>query len=141
VAIIFSSVIFTSWGHSQGQMPLLSNEVSNKASYQKYLTGQDKKFNEINYLLDLVEHSSMVFERNGQKGSSKEAVEILRFKLYQYKDKIHSTEDFIEKVASFSNHTKKSYFVFLPGGKKILLKDLLYTELYKLRDQLKKITS
>jgi hypothetical protein len=40
-------------------------------------------------------------------------------------------------AASFSSHTKKSYYIILPEGKKILLKDLLYTELKKLRNQSK----
>jgi len=119
----------------QGLIPLLSNEVSSKVAYQKYLIGSDKKLNEINYLFDLMENSSLVFERNGQKGSGKDAVKILRFKLNEYNDKINTTEDFIDKVASFSSHTKKSYYVILPEGKKLLLKDLLYTELKKLRNQ------
>jgi len=119
----------------QGLIPLLSNEVSSKVAYQKYLIGPDKKLNEIDYLLDLIENSSLLFERNGQKGSGKDAAMILRFKLNEYNDKIHTTEDFIEKVASFSSHTKKSYYVILPEGKKLLLKDLLYSELKKLRNQ------
>lgn len=118
--------------------PLLSNEISRKVSYQKYLIDHDEKFKEINYLLDLIENSSLVFERNGQKGSSKEAADILKFKLYQYRNQIHTTEDFIEKVASFSSHTKKSYYVVFPEGKKLLLKGLLYAELNKLRNKSKK---
>jgi hypothetical protein len=118
-----------------GQTPLLSNEVSSKVAYQKYLIGHDKKLNEINYLLDLIENSSLVFERNGQRGSGKEAARIFEYKFNQYNNKIHTTEDFIEKVASFSSHTKKSYYVILPEGKKLLLKELLYTELKKLRYQ------
>lgn len=135
VAIIFSSLIFASWGYPQDQTPLLSNEASNKPAYQKYLKDQNKKLNEINYLLDLIENSSLSFERNGRKGSGKDAAKLLKYKLNQYKNKIHTTEDFIEKAASFSSHTKKSYYVILPRGKKFLLKDLLYTELNKLRNQ------
>jgi len=122
----------------EGPIPLLSNEVSRKAAYQKYLIGHDKKFNEIDYLLDLIENSSLVFERNGQKGSGKDAFKILKFKLYEYNDKIRTTKDFIEKVASFSSHTNKSYYVIFPEGKMLLLKDLLYTELNMLRNQLNK---
>ena len=119
----------------EGPIPLLSNEASRKAAYQKYLIDPDKKLNEINYLFDLIENSSLVFERNGQKGSGKDAGKILRFKLNEYNDKIQTTEDFIEKAASFSSHTKKSYYVIFPEGKKLLLEDLLYTELNKLRNQ------
>ena len=135
VTIIFSSLIFASWGYSQGPTSFLGNEPSNKAAYQKYRTGQDKKLNEINYLLDLIENSPLLFDRNGQKGSGKEAAKLLRYKLNLFKDKIPTTEDFIEKVASFSSHTNKSYSVTSPEGKKLLLKDMLYTELHKLRDQ------
>jgi len=119
----------------EGAIPLLSNEVSSKVAYQKYLIGPDKKLSEINYLLDLIEDSSFIFERNGQKGSGKDAVKILRYKLNENNNKIHTTEDFIEKVASFSSHTKISYYLILPEGKKLLLKDLLYTELKKLRSK------
>ncbi len=133
--IVSSLLIFASLGYSQGQKPFLSEKTSDKAVYQKYLKDPDKKSNEINYLLNLVETSSLSFERNGQKASGKDAAKLLKYKLNQFKNKIHTTEDFIEKVASFSNHTKKSYYVILPDGKKLVLKDLLYTELNKLRKQ------
>ncbi|MBF0385296.1 MAG: DUF5329 family protein [Candidatus Omnitrophica bacterium] len=133
VTIIFFSVIFASFGYSLVQTPRLSNDASNKAAYQKYLKDQDKKSNEINYLLDLIENSLFSFERNGQKASGKDAVLLLKYKFKQYKNKISTTEDFIEKVASFSSHTKKNYFVILSSGEKLLLKDFLYAELNKLR--------
>ena len=98
---------------------------------------QGKKLIEINYLLDLVEHSPLSFERNGQKASGKDAAKLLRYKLNQDKNKIHTTEDFIEIVASYSSHTKKSYNVFLSDEKKIKLKDMLYTELNKFRKRSK----
>ena len=134
-AVIFSSIFIASWGYAQGQTPLLSDKALNKAAYQKYLKDQDKKFNEINYLLDLIENSSLSFERNGAKGSGKNAAKLLKYKLNQDKNKIQSTEDFIEKVASFSSHTQKSYYVITPQGNKLLLKDQLYIELNKLRRQ------
>jgi hypothetical protein len=133
--IIVYSLIFVSWGYPQELTPLLSNGASGKAAYQKYLKNQDNKLNEINYLLDLIENSTLLFERNGQESNGKNAVKILKYKLNQYKNKIHTTEDFIEKVASFSSHTNKSYSVITPQGKKLLLKDLLYTELNKLRNK------
>jgi hypothetical protein len=135
VVAVFSLLIFASVGFAQDQTPFLSSEASTKAAYQKYLKDQDKKSNEINYLLNLIEHSSLTFERNGQKGSGQDAVKLLKVKLIQYKNKIHTAEDFIEQVASFSSHTNKSYHVILPGGEKLLLKDLLYTELNKLRNR------
>ena len=119
----------------QGLTPLLSNEVSNKVAYQKYLIGHDKKLDEIKYLLDLIENSSLSFERNGQKGSDKDAAKILKFKLDQYNIKIRNAEDFIDKAASFSSHTKKIYYVVFPEGTKLPLKELLYTELKKLRNK------
>ena len=98
---------------------------------------QSKASTEIPYLLNLIKTSSFIFERNGQNGSGKSAAELLQFKFNQSKNKIHTAEDFIENVASFSGHTMKSYHVILPGGEKILLKDLLYAELGKLRGQAK----
>jgi hypothetical protein len=136
-AILFL-LIFASLGYAQAQVSIRSIEASSKAAYQKYLKDQDKNLNEINYLLDLIENSSLSFERNGQKGSGKNAAKVLRYKFNQYRNKIHTTEDFIEKVASFSSHTNKSYYVSIPEGERFLLKDLLYTELKKLRDQAKK---
>ena len=98
---------------------------------------QGKASTEIPYLLNLIKTSSFTFERNGQNGSGKSAAELLQFKFNQSKNKIHTTEEFIENVASFSGHTKKSYHVILPGGEKILLKDFLYEELKKLRAKTK----
>ena len=98
---------------------------------------QGKASTEIPYLLNLIKTSSYTFERNGQNGSGKSAAELLQFKFNQNKNNIHTTQDFIEKVASFSGHTMKSYHVILPGGEKILLKDFLYAELGKLRDPVK----
>ena len=132
-AVIFSSLIFSSLGQAQDIAPLLSNGPAGQAVYQTFLKDQDKRSNETHYLLGLIEHSALMFERNGQKGSGKDAAEILRFKLNQYKNMVRTAEDFIEKVASFSSHTKKSYRVILPDGKKLLLKDLLYAELHTLR--------
>jgi hypothetical protein len=138
VTTISFSLFFASWGYAQNQRSLLSHEPANKAAYQKYLKDHDKKLNEINYLLDLIENSSLSFERNGQKASGKEAAKLLRYKFNEFKNKIQNTNDFIEKVASFSNHTNKGYYVFLPEGKKILLKDMLYAELKELKDRPKK---
>jgi hypothetical protein len=138
VAIIFSSLILASLGYAQGPAPLLSNGTAGNAVYQRYLEDQDKRSNEINYLLALIDTSPLSFERNGQKGSGKAAAMILKIKLNQNKNKIHTTEDFIEKVASFSSHTNISYFVILPEGKKLLLKDLLYAEIKELRNRVNK---
>jgi hypothetical protein len=137
VVIIFSSLILASLGYAQGLTPLLSNGASGNAVYLRYLKDHDKQSNEINYLLALIETSPLSFERNGQKGSGKDAAKLLRFKFGQLKNKIHTTEDFIAIVASFSSHTNKSYYVILPGGKKYLLSDQLYTELSKLRKRTK----
>ncbi len=138
VAILFF-LVFSSLGYAQDQTQFLSTEDARKVAYQSYLKDQDKKSSESNYLLSLIESSSLLFERNGQKGSGKIAGKILKYKFNQYKKLIRSTEDFIEKVASFSSHSNKSYFVVIPGGKKLLLKDMLYAELNKLRDQNKEM--
>ncbi|MBF0490041.1 MAG: DUF5329 family protein [Candidatus Omnitrophica bacterium] len=135
VLIIGLSFIFASWGDAQTPIPLLSKESSSGAVYQRYLKDHDKKHNEINYLLNLIENSSLSFERNGQKANGKVAAYILRFKFNQEKKNIYTTEDFIARVASFSSHTNKSYYVILLSGKKLLLKDQLYAELDKLRNQ------
>jgi hypothetical protein len=133
VMIIFFALFMASWGYTQDPKSLLSDETANKAAYQEYLNDQDKKLNEINYLLDLIKNSSLSFERNGRKANGKKAAELLKYKLNEFKDKIKTPQDFIEKVASFSNHTNKGYYVFLPDGKKILLKDMLDAELKKLQ--------
>jgi len=68
---------------------------------------------EINYLLDYLEISGCRFYRNGNWYDSTRAQEHLRDK-YEYllaRDRIDTTEDFIEKAASRSSMSGRAYEV------------------------------
>jgi hypothetical protein len=131
--VLFSFLLIASAGYASDQTSLMSNEPANQGVYQKTLDAHN--VDEINYLMNLMTHSSFSFERNGQRAGGKDAVKLLKYKLNQNKNIIHTAEDFIDVAASFSAHTKQSYYVIFPDGKRVALKDLLYRELNKLRSQ------
>ena len=73
---------------------------------------------EINSLLDFVEHSECRFVRNGSEYPGAEARVHLQKKLTYLEDrnKVNSAEDFIELVASQSSMSGRAYEVRCPAG-------------------------
>ncbi len=71
---------------------------------------------EIGYLLEYVENSKGRFIRSGKEYSGEEAAAHLRRKLSRAGNRVKSTEDFIEGIASKSYLTGSPYRIKLPDG-------------------------
>ena len=66
---------------------------------------------EIEYLLQKVEQSDCLFQRNGKQYSAQKAAEHLRFKYAKVKSRILTADDFVTHIASKSSISNKPYFL------------------------------
>lgn len=89
---------------------------------------------EIEHLLNFVAESGCTFERNGNDYDSVEARAHIQRKYDHIKDKINSTEDFIQYAASQSSMSGKKYHATC-NGQTITSKDWLTQELKRYRQQ------
>lgn len=87
---------------------------------------------EISALLLFVEQSECIFVRNGNQYNGTEARRHIQTKYDHFKEKIVTTEDFIELAATKSIMSGKPYRV-LCNGQEMNLADWLLAELVKLR--------
>lgn len=71
----------------------------------------------IDFLLQHVAQSNLIFIRNGQMHSPERAEAHMRRKYEYFKDDIQSPEDFIRLCASKSTTTGRPYQVKLPDGR------------------------
>lgn len=83
----------------------------------------------IEYLINYVSESDMVFERNFSKYKSDRAASHIRKKYDHFLDDIDSPEEFIELCASKSLMTGSEYNVTDPAGVTIKSRDWLLGEL------------
>ena len=86
------------------------------------LYSQTSKFSEkekITYLLDELEKSKLIFIRNGDEYSAKDAREHMQKKLDYAGNRITTADQFITYIATKSSFSGKSYFVKYPDGKQI----------------------
>lgn len=89
---------------------------------------------EINHLLNYVEKSSCSFIRNGSAHSGPDARDHIVKKYNYFKDRINSTEQFIEYAATKSTMSGKRYKV-LCDSKEYLTAQWLNDELQKYRNR------
>lgn len=80
---------------------------------------------EIEALLKKIETSDIIFIRNGNEHTAKEAADHLRSKWEQTNGKIKTKKDFIEQLATKSSLTGELYLVQLKDGSKIKAEDWL----------------
>ncbi len=80
---------------------------------------------EIEALLKKIETSDIIFIRNGNEHTAKEAADHLRSKWEQTNGKIKTKKDFIEQLATKSSLTGELYLVQLKDGSKIKAADWL----------------
>ena len=78
------------------------------------LAADTRMQSEIDYLIQSIQKSDCAFIRNGKAHSSTEAVEHILNKYDHFKDKIKTTEDFIDYCASKSLLSKKPYQIKCP---------------------------
>jgi len=89
--------------------------------------------NEIDHLLKFVENTECQYERNGTSHTGKDAAEHIKKKYEYFKDKIDSTEKFIELSATKSTMSGKYYMILCKGNSKIKSQDWLLQELTQYR--------
>lgn len=93
------------------------------------------EMDKINYLLNSVKRSKLVFIRNGVEHNSSNAVRWLKRKLYHKRmraNPITSAQDFIERIATKSNTTGLPYQVMWSDGYVMNSEDILKFELNSL---------
>ena len=93
------------------QVPIVAFALLSTASLA------DTKDDEIDYLLSSVGKSGCTFIRNGKRYSGKDARAHLKSKRRRNAHLIGSTEEFIEKLASKSSMSGKSYLISCKGEK------------------------
>lgn len=89
---------------------------------------------EVEYLLGLVKTSECKFERNGNLYDGLDAYEHIEKKYEHFRDKITSTETFIEYAATKSMISGKYYLIICPGAEPENTGDWLLKELRKYRE-------
>jgi len=70
---------------------------------------------EIHYLLQQIETTDCIFNRNGSRHQGAEAVAHIQRKYDYYRDDINSAEDFIRLSASKSTVTRRTYTIECVG--------------------------
>lgn len=106
-----------------------------------YATPNVKDTETIEYLIDYVSQSDMIFVRNFSKHEPESAAKHIRKKYDYFLDDISSPEEFIELCASKSLVTGSEYNVVDPAGKKIKTRDWLMGALKDYRTAQKQASS
>lgn len=89
---------------------------------------------EVEYLLGLMKTSACKFERNGNLYDGRDASEHIEKKYEHFRDKITSTETFIEYAATKSMISGKYYLIICSGVEPENTGDWLLKELRKYRE-------
>ena len=88
---------------------------------------------EIEHLLSYVENTECLYERNGTMHNGKDAVEHIKKKYNYFKDKINSTEKFIELSATKSTMSGKYYMILCKDKLPVKSQEWLLRELESYR--------
>jgi hypothetical protein len=88
----------------------------------------------IRYLLDRIRDSDNSFLRNGDAHNGKDASRWLGYKMVRWVESVHTAEDFVNRVAAFSQKTGRPYLVRCSDGQVYPLKNILRTELRALEN-------
>ena len=89
---------------------------------------------EVAHLLQYVEQSGCIFERNGSEHDAREARKHIERKYDYLKSRLHTTEQFIRYAASESSITGRKYHVIC-NGKRMLSSEWLNAELKRYRER------
>jgi hypothetical protein len=89
--------------------------------------------NEVKHLLDFVNNSQCIINRNGTDYPAAKGIDHIKKKYDYFRDDIHSTEDFIEYSATKSTMSGKYYTVTCPDKETIKTQDWLMEELKRFR--------
>lgn len=100
------------------------------AKWSGTVTEQEK----IRYLLDRVAISDNLFVRNGETHDGKAARQWLLYKSRHWVTGVGTADNFISRVASFSQKTSQPYLVRVSDGRLYSLRSVLKNELARLND-------
>ncbi len=103
-----------------------------------FLNSQIPKYSEkekIDYLLEALENSNLIFIRNGDEYSSKEARAHMQKKLEYAGSRITNADQFITYLATKSSISGKPYYVKYPDGRKLQSSIWMRELLNKLEDK------
>lgn len=89
----------------------------------------DSQKAEVEHLLEFVETTKCIFERNGKKYNGIDAAKHIKRKYKYFKNQITSTEEFIEYSGTKSTVSGKPYMVYCGDGEPIESKTWLIEEL------------
>lgn len=93
----------------------------------------DADRHEVTYLLEYLRTSGCEMERNGKKHNSESAYSHVKKKYEYFRDKIKTSEDFVEYSASKSTMSGKYYHVFCGSEPAERTQDWLLEELRRYR--------
>jgi hypothetical protein len=89
---------------------------------------------EIGFLIEAIGDSGCTFVRNGKPHSARDAEEHIRMKYRRGKRYASTAELFIERLASKSSMSRKSYWMECPGNEPVRSGDWLKSELKRYRE-------
>ena len=122
-----------------GQTFLSSSPDSDTAGLVAKWSSSPSEHDKIDYLLDRIAGSPYHFIRNGETHDGKEARQWFLYKMTHWVDHVESAQDFVARVASYSQKTGEPYLVEFPDGKMYTLKSVLLNELSHFETRLDKL--
>lgn len=90
---------------------------------------------EVKNLLEFVETTGCTFERNGKKYNGERASKHIKRKYNHFRDKITTTEEFIEYSGTKSTISGNFYLVYCDESNPVKSRDWLLEELTRFRKQ------
>lgn len=121
-----------------GQIFLSPHPDFEETSFAKWV-GQSDQDDRIRYLLERLANSNGRFIRNGRAHDGKKARLWLLYKMGHWVDHVSTAEDFVSRVASFSQKTGQPYLMESSDGQIYSLGSVLKNELTAFDDYQKKL--
>lgn len=90
---------------------------------------------EVEHLLQFVQTSDCVFERNGKKYDAADGYKHMKRKYWYFKNKITTTEEFIEYCGTKSTRSGKNYLIYCDKNEPIESSVWLLEELTQYRNK------
>ena len=90
---------------------------------------------EVEHLLEFVETSDCIFERNGKKYDGKKASKHIKRKYKYFRDEITTTEEFLEYSGTKSTRSGKDYLIYCDDNEPIKSSVWLIEELTRYRNK------
>lgn len=105
--------------------------IQDSCAYEVYENQFQDEMAKVNFLVNRVRYSDGTFVRNRQKYNGMNAGQWLDYKIDKLAHEFETVEEFIEKVASYSRRSGKSYYMIIDDVK-YPMKDVFYNELDRL---------